>query len=78
MISMDSTVDDLLTAHPRLASLFVRHHMVCVGCDIARFHTVREAAVMYKIDPEQLRQELEQACVATVGPSPGVDAPPPA
>jgi hybrid cluster-associated redox disulfide protein len=67
MIEMDMTIDDALDAYPRLANLFVRHHMICVGCGIARFHTLRDAAEMYHLDPEQLRSEIEQVLAGLSG-----------
>ena len=60
MIDLDTTVEEALVSHPRLASLFVRHHMICVGCDIARFHTLREVALMYHLNLDQLVHEMQQ------------------
>ena len=59
MIELNTAIDDALTSHPGLAHLFVRHHMICVGCAIARFHTISEAAVMYHLDPSQLLTEIQ-------------------
>jgi hybrid cluster-associated redox disulfide protein len=72
MITLDSTVEDVLLSNTRLASLFVSHRMICVGCEIARFHTIREAAVMYEIDPALFLDELNQRMLgadATTGAS---------
>jgi hybrid cluster-associated redox disulfide protein len=60
MIDLNTTVDEVLGAHPELASLFVRHRMICVGCAIARFHTVREVALMYKLDPDDFLGEIHE------------------
>ncbi len=60
MVNLDITIDEALSAQPRLASLFVRHRMICVGCGIARFHTLREAAEVYELDPDEFRREMEQ------------------
>jgi hybrid cluster-associated redox disulfide protein len=58
MIDLDTTVEDTLARNPALASSFVSHRMICVGCAIARFHTLREAALMYNLEPEALLDEL--------------------
>ena len=58
MIELDTPIEDVLNRYPELASLFVHHHMICVGCAIARFHSVREAAVMYHLDPDRFLGEL--------------------
>jgi hybrid cluster-associated redox disulfide protein len=60
MIDLNLTVEEAVANQPGLATLFVRHHMICVGCYIARFHTLREAALMYHLDPEQLIEEVGQ------------------
>lgn len=57
-LKTSTSIDDALTRYPRLATLFLRHHMICVGCDIARFHTVEEAALMYELDPLELLREM--------------------
>jgi hybrid cluster-associated redox disulfide protein len=61
MLELSTSIDDALTRYPHLASLFMRHHMICVGCDIARFHTVEEAAQMYEMDPVELLYEMRTA-----------------
>lgn len=60
-ITLDSAIDDLLTRTPGIAEVFVRRGMLCVGCDISRLHTLREAAAIYGIKAEQLLAELEAA-----------------
>ncbi len=71
MINLDMSIDDALTAQPRLAGLFVRHRMICVGCGIARFHTLREAAELYEIDPDEFNREVER--ILAGHPTPGPD-----
>lgn len=58
MLDLTTSIDEALTSYPQLAALFMRHHMICVGCDIARFHTVEEAAQMYEMDPAALLLEM--------------------
>lgn len=60
MIDLNTPVDEVLTQHPELASLFVRHRMICVGCAIARFHTVRDVALMYQLEPDELLGEIHE------------------
>jgi hybrid cluster-associated redox disulfide protein len=60
MIDLNTTVEEVLAHDQRLASLFVRHRMICVGCDIARFHTLREAAFMYGLEPEQFLADVQR------------------
>jgi hybrid cluster-associated redox disulfide protein len=74
MFDLDTPVDEVLARHPELASQFVRHRMICVGCAIARFHSVRDVAQMYELDPEQFLRDL-RAVLARAGD--GIDATPP-
>lgn len=75
-LTLDSAIDDLLAQTPGVAEVFVRRGMLCVGCDISRFHTVREAAAIYGIDAAQLLAELRDA-TSRSAPS-QKNAPPPA
>lgn len=60
----DMTVEDILTRWPQTADVFGRHNMACVGCPVAPFYTVSEAAVVYKLTPAEFVAELEQVIAA--------------
>ena len=60
----DMTVEDVLTRWPETADVFGRHNMACVGCPVAPFYTVSEAAIVYKLTPAEFVVELEQVIVA--------------
>lgn len=59
MIDLDTPIDDVLSAYPQLGGLFVRMHLLCVGCDIAHFHSLKDVAGIYEIDPVELREKIE-------------------
>ena len=59
MIDLETPVDEILTSYPQLGELFVRMRMLCVGCDIASFHSLTDVAQVYKIDPDELRAKLQ-------------------
>ncbi len=44
------TVAELLARAPSAAIAFVRHRMACVGCAMAPFDTLDEAAAVYGLD----------------------------
>ncbi|MBX3066215.1 MAG: DUF1858 domain-containing protein [Anaerolineae bacterium] len=52
-----STVD----YHRKLAEVFNSHGMACVGCVFSRFHTLAEAAEIYKLEMPLLLSELAAA-----------------
>ena len=55
----DMTVEDVLTRWPETADVFGRHNMACVGCPVAPFYTVSEAAAIYKLSSVDFVTELE-------------------
>lgn len=52
------TIEALLEACPGAAMVLTRHGMACVGCAMARFETLAEAAREYRIDLASLLEEL--------------------
>ena len=56
-----STVDEIMRRTPRAVRIFLDNGMHCVGCPIAPFHTVAEAAREHGLDEAALRRVLEAA-----------------
>jgi len=61
-VTPDTTLDELLSAYPEAARVFVKHGMACVGCTMARFDTVGQAAVEYGLDIAPFMQEIAHLC----------------
>ncbi|MCC7206685.1 MAG: DUF1858 domain-containing protein [Anaerolineae bacterium] len=57
-------LDLLITRHPHIAGILARRGMLCVGCPIARFHTLEDAATLYDLDLAALVGEIEAALSA--------------
>jgi hybrid cluster-associated redox disulfide protein len=55
------TIESLLAMRPDAATVLLRHGMACVGCVMARFETLAEAAREYRLDPRELLKELRAA-----------------
>lgn len=53
------TIDEVLTNWPETAVVFKRHNMACIGCDVAHFYTVADAASVYKLSVAEFVSELE-------------------
>ena len=51
-------VADVLERWPATVDVFHAHVMACVGCVLAPFYTVQDAAVVYNLLPEQFAAEL--------------------
>ncbi|MCA9925145.1 MAG: DUF1858 domain-containing protein [Anaerolineales bacterium] len=52
------TVEELFQRWPETAVIFQRYQMACVGCVVAPFYTVADAAQVYGLDQEKFLQEL--------------------
>lgn len=59
-LTPDLTIAALLATHPRAARVLLRHRMICVGCAMARFETVHDAAKVYRLDERELLDEIER------------------
>jgi hybrid cluster-associated redox disulfide protein len=58
----DDLVDDIMLSAPHTIRAFLQFRMACVGCPIARFHTVDDACREYDVDREAFLEALS-ACV---------------
>ncbi len=59
-LTPDLTIAAVLAAHPKAVHVLLRHRMLCVGCLMARFETVHEAAAVYRLDERELLDEIER------------------
>ncbi|RAZ90968.1 hypothetical protein DPM33_11825 [Mesorhizobium hawassense] len=57
----DTTMDDFMRATPAAIRVVLKHRMLCVGCPIASFHTVADAAREHDLDEDQLLSDLQAA-----------------
>ncbi len=58
------SVAEVLDRWPQAALVFVHQGMACVGCDMASFEALGDAASIYHLDWEKFAQELDQAIQA--------------
>lgn len=54
------TVSDVLTRWPETAAVFHRYNMACVGCPVAPFYSVSEAAQVYNLPADEFVALLEK------------------
>lgn len=60
VVSADMTITHVLERWPETAHVFHEHNMACVGCVVAPFYSVAEAASVYSLSPELFLAELQQ------------------
>jgi hybrid cluster-associated redox disulfide protein len=63
--SDDATMDAIMREWPATIRVVLQHGMLCVGCPIAAFHTVSEAAREHGLNEESLRFDLHAAIKRT-------------
>ena len=57
-LDLKMTVTELLDAWSQVIPVFIRHRMICVGCDMSSFETLQDVANNYGIAPETFLREL--------------------
>lgn len=58
-LSPQMSVADVLERWPELIPTFLEHRMACVGCSMAAFETLQDAARIYSLHPARFLEELE-------------------
>ncbi|HWB53703.1 MAG TPA: DUF1858 domain-containing protein [Tepidisphaeraceae bacterium] len=58
LLTPELTIESILDACPEAARVLLRHGMACVGCAIAPYETLRQAANEYALEVEQLFDEI--------------------
>jgi hybrid cluster-associated redox disulfide protein len=56
---VEMNLSEIMSRWPPTLRVFIDHRMHCVGCPIAPFHTVADAAVEHGLDLADLTGELE-------------------
>ena len=57
----DMTMDAIMREWPDTIRVLLRRGLLCVGCPIASFHTVSDAAREHELDEALLVRELKAA-----------------
>jgi hybrid cluster-associated redox disulfide protein len=67
---LDATMAELIDRFPCAREVLSRRGMACVGCPMARFETLAEAAAAYHFDAAGLLRELSSGRPPRRAPSP--------
>ena len=59
-ISPQTSIADLTKSWPETIPVFLHRRMICVGCYMAEFETIEDAATNYDIPVDVLLHELVQ------------------
>jgi hybrid cluster-associated redox disulfide protein len=65
-IQPESSVAEVMARWPETAAVFLKHRTACIGCELAPFDSLAEAARNYKLSIEKLLVDLEK-CIQESG-----------
>ena len=57
-IDPNMTVDEIMRRWPATIRVFIQNRMLCIGCPIGIFHTVKDACQAHRLDEEAFSREL--------------------
>ncbi len=60
LITIEDSIEKILTTWPQTIPFFLKHHMICVGCQMSEFDTLEEALANYGIPPEPFLRALNE------------------
>lgn len=55
---LQRNVASLMEGHPQIVQIFLQRRMACVGCSMAKFETLQDAARIYGVDPHNLAADI--------------------
>lgn len=58
-IDLDMSVDEVMREWPQTIQVFIKNHMLCIGCALATYHSVDYAANEHDLDTPVLLLELD-------------------
>ncbi len=65
--TLETTMAELLAGWPAARAVVGRRGMACIGCAMARFETIGEAATAYGFDADAFIDEVSQAKLRPAG-----------
>jgi hybrid cluster-associated redox disulfide protein len=68
--SSELSVEQILADWPQTLPVFIRFHMLCIGCPVTPFHTLRDACLAHDIDLEPFESALEAVVNSDLPQSP--------
>ena len=74
VFSSDLSVERILAVWPQTLPVFIRFHMLCIGCPVTPFHTLRDACMAHDMSLEPFESALLAAISSGLPQSPTGDA----
>lgn len=61
----DMSIDAIMRQWPSTIGVVARHGMLCIGCPVGRFHTLREACQAHGISEKRVMRDLVEMVSAS-------------
>ena len=65
-IDLDMPIDEVMRRWPQTINVLISYNMHCIGCALAPFHTVIDAAVEHGVDEDAFLADLNRALARQV------------
>ena len=59
-LDLEMPVDRIMRIWPETISVFINNDMQCIGCPLATFHTIVDAAREHEIDLDKLLEDFNK------------------
>lgn len=60
-ITADMSIKEVVKNYPQTIRVFLEHGLMCFGCAVAQFESLRDGAIAHGIDVDALIADLNQA-----------------
>ena len=60
IVDAKAPVSVVMGLQPATIRVFLRHHMLCVGCPVARLHSLEDACSAHGLDLDTIVAEIER------------------
>lgn len=60
-ITKDMTFAEVVSKHPKVTKVFLKHEMHCIGCPVAMQETIEDGAKSHGIGIKKLLEDLNKA-----------------
>lgn len=61
LIHPEISVAEVMERWPETASVFLKHRTACIGCELASFDSLADAARNYQLSVDELLNDLEES-----------------
>ncbi|MBC8331987.1 MAG: DUF1858 domain-containing protein [Anaerolineae bacterium] len=61
VINLSMYVADIMGTWPQTVKIFLKYRMICVGCQLSEFDTLKDVLLNYGYSPDKILAELNAA-----------------